>query len=377
MVRSAQPKWVQRLRGACPKGWSVKNMRGKVFLSVRSGAGGTNASTMTLPIAWAADTVSEAVVLITELYQLVGDGYDLRDALGRINQPAAAPRPTSASRWPVLLEKFHADLKLTSGLQPSTWKDNYAPSLELAIELLGGAAAPVNARELLAQVVSRWEDKPRRREIAVTAVRKFLEFGVEVHGLPAESWTVTARMAKEMKGKKAKRRTVATLTDLEILRLIDSLPDDVRCSRWENALRLMALYGLRPEELSTWFHARPQHRGADCLLHLRRSVPASRPPLPPPGVDPRGPWPPELPPLSDKYAVRTFLERQPFWHELKAKYEKTGEWLRPYSLRNAYSLRAHRLGHRNDVICMAMGHSLSTHENSYEWARSESVLEHV
>ena len=129
-------------------------------------------------------------------------------------------------------EKFHADLKLTSGLQPSTWKDNYAPFLELAVELLGGAAAPVNARELLTQVVSRWEDKPRRREIAVTAVRKFLEFGVEVHGLPAESWTVTARMAKEMKGKKAKRRTVATITDLEILRLIDSLPDDVRCSRW-------------------------------------------------------------------------------------------------------------------------------------------------
>ena len=225
-------------------------MRGKVFLSVRSGAGGTSASTMTLPIAWAADTVSEAVVLITELHKLVDGGYDLRDALGRINQPAAAPRPTSPSRWPTLLEKFHADLKLTSGLQASTWKDNYAPFLELAVELLGGTAAPVNARELLGQVVSRWEDKPRRREIAVTAVRKFLEFGVEVHGLPAESWTMTARTAKEMKGKKAKRRTVATLTDLEILRLIDSLPDDVRCSRWKNALRLMALYGLRPEELN-------------------------------------------------------------------------------------------------------------------------------
>jgi len=26
---------------------------------------------------------------------------------------------------------------------------------------------------------------------------------------------------------------------------------------------------------------------------------------------------------------------------------------------------------------MAMGHSLSTHESNYEWARSESVLEHI
>ena len=79
----------------------------------------------------------------------------------------------------------------------------------------------MNAGELLAQMVSGREDKRRRREIAVTDVRKFLEFGVEVHGLPAERWTVTARVSKEMNSTKAKRRTVATITDLEILLLID------------------------------------------------------------------------------------------------------------------------------------------------------------
>ena len=50
--------------------------------------------------------------------------------------------------------------------------------------------------------------------------------------------------------------------------------------------------------------------------------------------------------------------------------------VRPYSFVNAFSLRAHQLGHRNDVICLAMGHSLSTHESSYEWAR-RTMLEHV
>ena len=84
----------------------------------------------------------------------------------------------------------------------------------------------------------------------------------------------------------------------------------------------------------------------------------------------------ELPPLSDKYAVRTFLERQPFRLELKAKYDKAGEWLRLCSFRNAYSLRAHRLGHRNDVICMAKGHSLAVHQSSCEWSRDDAVLEH-
>ena len=42
-------------------------MRGKVFLSVRSGKGGATAVTMTLPLAWAADTVPETVQLITKL----------------------------------------------------------------------------------------------------------------------------------------------------------------------------------------------------------------------------------------------------------------------------------------------------------------------
>ena len=79
-----------------------------------------------------------------------------------MNQLSAArtPKPSSPSRWPTLLGKFHADLKLTSRFQLSTWKDNHAPFLDLAVELLGGARAPVDARELLGQVVSHWNDKP-------------------------------------------------------------------------------------------------------------------------------------------------------------------------------------------------------------------------
>ncbi len=371
-------------------------MRGKVFLSVRSGAGGTSASTITLPIAWAADTVPETVALITELYQQVSGGYDLRDAVSRIQAPAAAKasKPSSPSQWPALLEEFQADLKLTTGRKPTTWKDNYKPFLELAVDQLGESTAPVNARELLSQVVSKWEDRPRRREIAVNAITRFLSFCVEVKNLPSESWTVSTRVAKQMKGTKNKRRTVATITDQEILRLIDSLPDDVRCSRWKNALRLMAIYGLRPEELSHLVSREHPNTGEPAIFCNYQKVcgyskTEPRWLMPLPLKDPTGElveWnlagalaigQLELPSLGDKYAVRTFLERQPFWLELKAKYDKSGQWVRPYSFRNSYSLRAHRLGHRNDVICMAMGHSLSTHQSNYEWSRDESVLEHI
>ena len=86
----------------------------------------------------------------------------------------------------------------------------------------------------------------------------------------------------------------------------------------------------------------------------------------------------ELPPLSDKYALRTFLMRQKGWLALRDHYDAAGEWLRPgYSFRNAYSLRGHRAGHRLDVLCLAMGHSPTTHQANYEWARDSSVLEHI
>ncbi len=134
-------------------------------------------------------------------------------------------------------------------------------------------APPVNARELLSHVAEKWQDYPRRREVAINAVSKFLDYAIEVHGLPAESWTVTARVAKQMKGTKPKRRIVATPTDAELIRLIDSLPNDVRCQRWKNALRLMALYGLRPEELNHLVCKRASlHKPTGAVLYLREGL---------------------------------------------------------------------------------------------------------
>ena len=393
-AQKKQPSWVMRLRSACPKGWSVRNTHDKIRLRVTSGSAGANATTVTLPIVWAADTVPEAVQLITEIHQLVGSGYDLRDALERVQAPAKATKPSSPSRWPELAEKFQADLKLTNNIQPKTWKDNYAPFLAAAIESMSEASAPVNARELLSAVVERWQDAPRRREIAVNAISRFLEYCVEVQNLPPESWTVTPRVAKQMKGIKPKRRIVATPTDTELLRLIESLPTDVRCLRWRNALKLMALYGLRPEELSHLVAREHPSTGEAALFCTYAKVCGSSKtdprwlmPLPLTDLDgEKVEWnlaglmaigQLELPPLNDASSVKTFLARQPEWLRLKEVCADRGEWLRPYSFRNCYSLRAHRLGHRNDTICLAMGHSLSTHESNYEWARDTSVLEHV
>ena len=387
-------KWITRLRNSCPKGWSVRNMRSKVFLSVRSGKGGTTATTVTLPIAWAADTVPETVQLITELHKLVGEGFDLRDAVAKSTQPAVATRPTVTSEWPVLVEKFQADREVLAPVTETSWKRNYQPFLERIVLLMGTSSPPANARALAIRLIEPWAEMPTNRGKAIKCLRLFLEFGVEECGLPPESWTLTDRAVKQLRGTKTERRTMATITDAEILHLLDSLADTDAANRWRNAIQLMALYGLRPEELNHLVvkqHPTSKQPALFCTYQkvCNRVKTKQRWLMPLPLTDALGEqveWnlagamaigQLPLPPLADKYAVRTFLERQKYWLELKEQYTACGEWVRPYSFRNAFSLRAHHIGHRNDVICLAMGHSLSTHETSYEWARSESVLEHV
>ena len=58
--------------GCLPHGLVRSKYARQSFLRVTSGAGGANASTMTLPLAWAADTVSEEVQLLKAFPALRG-----------------------------------------------------------------------------------------------------------------------------------------------------------------------------------------------------------------------------------------------------------------------------------------------------------------
>ena len=182
--------------------------------------------------------------------------------------------------------------------------------------------------------------------MAVDAVRRFLDFAVEVQKVPSQSWTLTDRAARQFIGKRPERRMVAPITDAEILRLLNSLPASEACDRWRNAIKLLALYGLRPEELNHLTVREHPSTGKLALFCTYRKVNARgatelRWWMSLPLTDQFGEsvdWnlagamvikQLPLPPLSDKYALRTFLERQAVWIELKAIYSKRGEWLAP------------------------------------------------
>jgi integrase len=366
-----------------------------VQLSIRAGG---QRQKVTLPIAWEAGSAAAAIDLIGQLHQATADGRcSLRDALHRLTAPTSTAVPIEArGQWRHLLEAFRSDLmEHGNQVKACTWKDAYARFLDAALVELEGQDPPANAHDLIARAIRLWATKARSRQLAVDAIAKFLQYGCDHHGLSG-SWKLSDGDRKKLKGKTAAKRTDAVLSDVEILELIASLPATDAGRRWANALRLMALYGLRPEELNH-LSARPDPRTGKLRMHCgyRKTCGAHR-------TAPRWLYPValkdstgeavewnlvgamaigqlELPSLGTKFAVGTFLARQCRWVELSKEAEGRGEWLRPYCFRNSYSLRAHTLegALKPDAgaIARAMGHSLQVHCSSYVWATDDATAD--
>ena len=392
------PRWAQRLQAAMPSGWSCWEDRGNVRVAFRrTVAGKRHSSTSTLSIPWAADAVDEAIAAVGELAQEVQSGIDLKDAVRNLrntSQTEATPTPTTAGLWPEMVRGYQNQLQTTGNqIGISTWKSDYARFLDRALALMSKRPSPANALELAEKLVMHWSEHPRSRALAVKALTSFLQYGIRRHGLPALSWTLDPAEAKRLRGRPPQSRTKSTLSDTEILGLIESLPANEVSERWGNALKLLALYGLRPEELHHLSVREHPNTGGPVLFCSYSKVCGSKSTeprwlLPVPLLDAIGDtvqWnlagamavgQLPLPPLGTKYALLTYLTRQPRWQELKTASEKRGEWLRPYVFRDSYSIRAHKRGLlRLDQICAAMGHSLAVHQSSYVWANEATVLD--
>ena len=80
-----------------------------------------------------------------------------------------------------------------------------------------------------------------------------------------------------------------------------------------------------------------------------------------------------LPPTVSGKTLGAYLRRLPYWQELIKKYEARGEWLRPYSFRDTFSVRAHSYSIDDTMIASAMGHTVEVHHRSYRTSERRSV----
>ena len=81
----------------------------------------------------------------------------------------------------------------------------------------------------------------------------------------------------------------------------------------------------------------------------------------------------KLPPTVSGKTLGNVLRRLPYWQKLMGEYKARGEWLRPYSFRDTFSVRAHGIVKDDTLIAAAMGHTVEVHHRSYRTSEWRSV----
>ncbi len=384
-------KWEEGFRAAVKTGrpgWTVGNNSGKVRLKIR--AKDLRTDSANLPFPWTADAVGDALLLINRVYPQWMEGTaSLKQAIAEVTGKSDKLSAASTQGWPSIVESFRESLQEgRNQILDTTYRDNYQPYLLEALRALRGRPGPIDGHDLLKRTLKNWKGKPSSRAACCLALRNLMDHAVSRHNMPT-SWRISQTSIKELRGRPAEKKTKATLTDDEVLQLIEAV--DSRNNAWGNVFRLMVLYGLRPVELQYLAPRRTDQGDLGLWCSYRKiSGPNRCDPrwlLPLPLEEPEGEqisWNLcqaidagllELPigrngdlrKLNGRY-VLNHLNRQPEWLELKQKYEAKGMWLRPYSFRDGYSVRAHRYGIETAQICRAMGHGLAAHSRAYESA---------
>jgi len=367
--------WVDGLRdaikGSCGRGWTVQEKNGQVRLNVRrEGFQGS----VVLPFPWERSATGDIQARIRNIYALVQEGRSLKEAA--LVAARAAPQ-SGGCPWQEAVVGFEKEKRM-EGLREKGWNDNYKPFLAYVVDLFERRNSPATAMELGRLIVERWESYPRSRQIAVNSLSSFLNYCIEVYGISAGAWTLTARQKKVLKGVPGKKRNKAVLTDAQMLALLDSLGNRPEAQLWRKRLMVAMLYGLRPEELN---HLEQKVSPEGKLLAwCSYEKPSGRSRTKPRWLDPCLLQGAEWYDL-DFYigivaqdSLGQYLSRQPLWVEYKAECEAKSEWLRPYVFRDSYALRCHIDKRPLNRICLAMGHSPLVHQQHYRWADDSIVL---
>lgn len=375
------------VRQAVGPGWGVFRQGKLTRLRVRGDSG---TESITLPYRWADTSIHEALSRIKEIAAVyLEDEVTLAAAAKDVEHRSSR----SVTDWPGALDAYkHLRCTFEGRVSARTWEAKYAPALEAARDAMTSPKRPADAAELCERVLIKWPAGTRQRTIMRQSLYGFLRFCVERQRFRA-CW-MPPPVPKESR---LPKRIGYPLTDAQILRLLDALPNDEAGARWRFAFQLMAVYGLRPEELR-WLMS--ERRGDDlglrCLYRKatgrgEKTLPRSLHPLLVRDIDgtpldwhlaPRFKAGEALPPLGQEghggEAVLTYLRRQPIWHQLKAEAaaERAGsETLTPYGFRHRYAMASHAARVSPKDIADAMGHTLEVHLQAYARFASTGVAD--
>ncbi|WP_254980198.1 site-specific integrase [Cyanobium sp. ATX 6A2] len=380
------------VRKSAARGWTLREQDGYARLEFRGAE--RPRQTVALPFRWNQEQVGPILARVRNIYLLTLEGHALQEAAAI----ADGRGPKRQDSWTEALEHFRRQkLEHGNAIKPASWDRYYVPVLELAVQLLEGPKRPPDAATLLDACLRGWPPGSRMRQIRAQSLAQFLRHCVERERFP-EGWRPPADLRPHIGVSAAQtapgHRKGDPLGDLDVLHLLDALPNDPAGRRWADALRLLAELGLRPIELQHLAVRTDPSSGQPlwwCSYRKRSGGGMTAPrwvhPLPLTDWDGRRMewrllerWRSgeiDLPPLGGgpgaADAIGTYLKRQRGWQELRERLASRGERVVPYSFRHGYSLRGHQLGIDPGSVALSMGHSLEVHLRSYPWASGQGA----
>lgn len=382
MVRSTvTPVWVQglraQLRSTVGPAFRIGEQRGKAKLDVRYSDG--SRGTAVLPVPW---LPAQARTIQAHVERVAGQlalGRTLKQALESITGATPnAPTPSIASDGRPLLAAWEAfgRYKVTRNrIKQQTWDTVYAQTAK-RLEVI--APQVQDAKSLLTLAGDAWDPGMRRRQTVLQHLAAMCRWAVENELLPADRWTPPPSLKPFVGDRDTRRADGVPLTDDQILKLLEGLPQDEAGHRWRFAVQLMAAFGLRPVEL---MHLRVAPDGVVWCLYEKRSGGGKTQKRQLRALHPE--WAEEwelakrldegeqLPPFGGGVAeaARRYLMRHVVWQQLAAK------GVTCYGFRHGYALRAHQsYGLSVRIAAALMGHSPETHQRCYgTWTDQKTI----
>lgn len=398
MAPRKTPAWVASMRaglaGSNGEGWTVRDIRGRIQLSVRFEDGQRTSLVLDLP--WAGTSHADLLNTASRLKALMLDkGLGLREAYGLILGAEGTQAPAGGLNWPEVVRRFE-EFKVGSGaVKASNWHEMYQPVMNQVLKAFSATPRPVNSKVLLERLVASHGGAPgsRGRQLRVQYTAQLLRFAVDKCAAD-QRWQPPASLKLYVGIRSQGKQLTTPIKDYQIVRLLDGIDNP----KWRTAVGLVACFGLRGVELA-FIHPRGE------LLHCgyrkrTERCPQGTKPRDIVGLDPEGlaglsanllaqlaergnealPDAVTCPERAGQ-ALRQYLGRQQIWRSLVEETASTpspdgaGQTLVPYSLRHGYALRAHEVyGVSPRATAAMMGHSLKTHGDAYAaWSDTEMI----
>ena len=427
-----QQDWVKTFRksvkDSCPKGWLVMPSR-KESMRVQVWSKSNRIADVTIPYSWNESDWPNALLRIrtaAKAYEESDRKLDIKTCFS-IAHTVSSDNPTD---WRLALKEYRQSKG--KKLKESTWQTKYMPVLiDFKHDVVEGeriykydieknengkiiskkkiplsisnieqlAVKNKNGKSLCKTALKRWEQGTTQHRHMRLALYGFLRFCVEEMEFESK-WLPPAVTDQDQV--RTEKRIGYPLTDLQIIRLLESFPDDEAGNKWKFAFQLMATYGLRPEDLR-YIHTR--NGGKEIWSNYQKSMGGTKGLKTKPrrlyalfieDIDGVINWNLKerlyiseqqgisiLPPLgkegNSSDSCKNYLNRKPVWKAIKKEIEKEQQDLTPYSFRHRYAYVAHKRSKDDGSkrspkeIADAMGHTLDTHLLSYSRFNTEGL----